>query len=144
MPESPASLAERVLYTARVQATGGRDRGTARSSDRSFDITFSVPGLCGSGSNPEQLLAAAWSASFLSSLKLVAAQMGVGFLYEPAIDIEIDLCTRGGGRFLQTRISVNLAGLDRQLSETIVDGAHELCPFCKATRGRVNVTLSVA
>jgi Ohr subfamily peroxiredoxin len=132
-----------VLYTAKVQATGGRDRGTARSSGRCLDITFSVPGLSRSGTNPELLLAAAWSASFLSSLKLVAAQMKVGLLYKPAIDIEIDLCTRGGGRFLQTRSSVNLAGLDRQLAETVVDGAHELCPICKATRGRVNVTLSI-
>jgi lipoyl-dependent peroxiredoxin len=135
---------EKVLYTAKVQATGGRDRGTACSSDSRLDIALSVPGLPGSGTNPEQLLAAGWSASFLSSLKLVAAQMKVPLRYDPAIDTEIDLCTKGGGNFLQARLSVSLPGIHRELAEAIVDGAHEMCPFSRATRGHINVTLSVS
>lgn len=138
-----AASAERVRYTARVHTIGGRDGGRSCSSDGRLDIHLSSPGIFGTGTNPEQLLAAGWSASFLTAIKIVARQMEVRLPVFLAVDAEVDLRARDGEGFLQVRMKVDLPGMEHKLAVTIIDGAHEICPFSKATRGNLNVTLTM-
>jgi lipoyl-dependent peroxiredoxin len=130
---------DKVLYTAKAHTTGGRDGGASRTSDGRLDVKLSVPGTPGTGTNPEQLFAAGWSACFLSAIKIVAARTKVRLPAELAIDIEVDLGTNGGGYLLQSRLNVNLPGIEREVAQALVDGAHQECPYSKATRGNINV-----
>src|ERR1700752_2077939 len=104
-------LEKRVLYTAKVHTTGGRDGGASRSDDGRLDITHSVPGTPGTGTNPEQLFAAGWSACFEGAMGVAARRMKVTLPAEMAIDAEVDLCTKDGEYFLQARLNVSLPGL---------------------------------
>jgi lipoyl-dependent peroxiredoxin len=135
--------AEKVRYTARVHTIGGRDVGRSCSSDGRLDVHLSSPGIFGTGTNPEQLLAACWSACFLTSIKVVARQMEVRLPVYLAVNAEVDLRSKEGESFLQVRINVDLPGMEHKLAATIIDGAHEVCPYSKATRGNVDVTLSM-
>src|SRR5215475_15062664 len=90
----------KVFYTARTHTVGGRDKGAARSSDGRLDIKLSVPGGPGLGTNPEQLLAAGWSACFESAMALAARRMKVALPVDLAIDAEVDLNLGDGGYFL--------------------------------------------
>src|SRR5215813_7415068 len=131
--------AAKVLYTAKAHTTGGREGGASRTSDGRLDVKLSVPGTPGNGTNPEQLFAVGWSACFLSAMKLVASQMKVKLSPDTAIDPEVDLCTGDGGYFLRARLNVSLPGLDREVAQSILDGAHQACPYSKATRGNIEV-----
>src|SRR5947207_7937423 len=133
----------KVLYTAKAHTTGGREGGASRTSDGRLDVTLSVPGTPGNGTNPEQLLAAGWSACFTSAVKLVAAKMKVKLPPDMATDSEVDLCTGDDGYFLQARLNVSLPGLERQVAQAILDGAHYTCPYSKATRGNIDVTINL-
>ena len=134
---------EKVLYTAKAHTTGGREGGASRTSDGRLDVQFSVPGTPGTGTNPEQLFAVGWSACFLSAIKLVAAHMKVKLPAEVAIDPEVDLGMTNGGYLLQARLNVSLPGIEPQIAQKIVDGAHQECPYSKATRGNINVVINV-
>ena len=134
---------EKVLYTAKAHTTGGREGRTSRTSDGRLEVTLSVPGQSGNGTNPEQLFAVGWSACFLSAIKLVAAHMKVKLPSEVAVDPEVDLGMTNGGYFLQVRLNVSLPGIDRTIAEKIVEGAHQECPYSKATRGNINVEINV-
>lgn len=136
-------LEKKVLYTAREHTTGGRDGGASRSSDGRLDVKLSVPGTPGSGTNPEQLFAAGWSACFLGAMKVAAAKMKVRVPADAAIDAEVDLCMTGDAYFLQARLDVNLAGLDREVAQALADAAHQTCPYSKATRGNIDVAINV-
>jgi osmotically inducible protein OsmC len=129
---------ERVLYTAKAHTTGGRDGGASRTSDGHLDVKLSVPGTHGTGTNPEQLFAVGWSACFLSAIKIVAARMKVKLPPDVAVDPEVDLGTSNGGNFLQARLNVDLPGIDRELAQALVDGAHQECLYSKATHGNIN------
>ena len=90
---------EKVLYTAKAHTTGGRDDGTSRTDDGRLQVTLSRPGTSGSGTNPEQLFAAGWSACFLSAIKLIAGKRKIALPAELAVDAEVDLgTTRWWGR----------------------------------------------
>jgi len=130
---------EKVLYTAKAHTTGGRDGGASRTSDGRLDVKLSVPGTSGTGTNPEQLFAVGWSACYLSALKIVAARMKVKLPSEFAVDAEVDLGTTGSGYLIQTRLNVNLPGIEREIAQALVDGAHQECPYSKATHGNINV-----
>ncbi|MGA3089249.1 MAG: organic hydroperoxide resistance protein [Terriglobales bacterium] len=130
---------EKVLYTAKAHTTGGRDGGSSHTSDGRLDVKLSVPGTPGTGTNPEQLFAVGWSACFLSAIKIVAAKMKVRLPAELAIDTEVDLGTTGGAYLLQARLNVNLPGIEREVAQALVDGAHHECPYSKATHGNINV-----
>jgi lipoyl-dependent peroxiredoxin len=132
----------KVLYTSKVHTTGGRD-GASRSSDGRLDITLSVPGMPGNGTNPEQLFAAGWSACFLGAMGVAAARMKTRLPANAAIDAEVDLCGTGGEWFLQARLNVSLPGLDREIAQALVDAARETCPYSKATRGNIDVAFNV-
>jgi Ohr subfamily peroxiredoxin len=133
----------KVLYTAKAHTTGGREGGASRTSDGRLDVKLTVPGTPGNGTNPEQLFAVGWSACFLSAIKLVAAKMKVKLPSDVAVDPEVDLCTGDDGYSLQARLNVSLPGLDRQVAQSIVDGAHQTCPYSKATRGNIDVAINV-
>ena len=133
---------EKVLYTAKTHTTGGRD-GASRTSDGRLDVKLATPGTSGVGTNPEQLFAAGWSACFMSAIGLAAAQRKVPLPADRAIDAEVDLGTNDGGYLLRARLNVSLPGLDREVAQTLVDAAHQLCPYSKATRGNIDVTTNL-
>jgi Ohr subfamily peroxiredoxin len=133
----------KVLYTAKTHTTGGREGGASRTSDGRLDVKYSLPGGPGNGTNPEQLFAVGWSGCFLSAIKHVAAQSKVRLPADPVIDAEVDLCMGSDGYSLQARLNVTLAGLDRQVAQTLLDGAHQTCPYSKATRGNINVEINL-
>jgi len=138
-----ADAPAKVLYTANTHTTGGRD-GRAQSSDNRLDVALSVPGGPGSGTNPEQLFAAGWSACFIGAMRHAAAAQKVALPADVAVDAEVDLVTRGDAFLLQARLNVSLPGLPRKTAQAIADGAHQICPYSKATRGNIDVTITVA
>ena len=133
---------DKVLYTAKVHTTGGRD-GASRSDDGRLDIKLSPPATHGVGTNPEELFAAGWSACFLSAIGIVASKMKITLPADRAIDIEVDLGVTDGALFLQARLKVSLPGLDRHVAQAVVESAHQTCPYSKATRGNIDVVISV-
>ncbi len=139
-----ASPPSKVLYTARLHTTGGREKGQARSSDGRLDVKLSLPGGPGTGTNPEQLLAAGWSACFESAIGLAAHKAKIALPAEFSIDAEVDLNLGSDGYFLGARLTVSLPGIDHEVAETLVESAHGLCPYSKALRGRIDVTTTVA
>lgn len=141
--EGTTTQAAKLLYTAKAHTTGGREGGASRSSDGRLEVKLTVPGTPGNGTNPEQLFAAGWSACFLSAIKLVAAKMKVKLPPEVAVDPEIDLLAGNDGYFLGARLNVRLPGVDPQVARSILDGAHQTCPYSKATRGNIEVAINL-
>jgi lipoyl-dependent peroxiredoxin len=142
MAQLPIQI-EKVIYTAKAHATGGRDGESSRTSDGRLDVKLSLPGTSGTGTNPEQLFAVGWSACFLSAIKIVAARMKVKLPSDLAIDTEIDLGTTGAVYLLQARLNVSLPGIEREVAQALVDGAHQECPYSKATHGNINVVTNI-
>lgn len=133
---------EKILYTAKTHTTGGRD-GASRSSDGRLDVKLSTPGAAGNGTNPEQLFAAGWSACFIGAMGVAASKLKVSLPADRAVDAEVDLATDEGGFLLRARLNVSLPGLDHDVAQQIVDAAHEICPYSKATRGNIEVELNL-
>jgi osmotically inducible protein OsmC len=136
------SQIDKVLYTAKVHTTGGRE-GTSRSGDGRLDITLSTPGTSGTGTNPEQLFAAGWSACFLSAIRITAAKTGTALPADAAIDAEVDLCRTDGAYFLKARLNVSLPGLEHKVASDLAEAAHKTCPYSKATRGNIDIAINV-
>jgi len=136
------TIVEKVLYTGKVHTTGGRD-GASRSSDGRLDVKLSSPGAPGNGTNPEQMFAAGWSACFMGAMGVAAARMKTRLPADAAIDAEVDLCGTGGEWFLRARLNVSLPGVEREVAQALVDAAHQTCPYSKATRGNIDVAISV-
>jgi Ohr subfamily peroxiredoxin len=134
---------KKVLYTARTHTVGGRDGGAGRSDDGRLDVKFSVPGQPGTGTNPEQMFAAGWSACFEGAMGIAANKMKIALPADTAIDAEVDLCRTGADFFIQARLNVSLPGLEREAAEALVAAAHQACPYSKATRGNIDVTINV-
>src|ERR1700745_515410 len=133
----------KVQYTAKHHTSGGRLGGVSRSDDGRLDVKFSSPIVPGTGTNPEQLFAAGWSACFISAMGRVANQMKVKLPAEVAVDAEIDLCNSGDAYFLRARLNVSLPGLEREGAQAIVDATHrETCTYSNATRGNIDVTVN--
>lgn len=133
----------RVLYTAKVHVTGGRE-GTAQSEDGRLDIRLSNPGTTGAGTNPEQLFAAGWSACFIGAIKHNASRLEIPVPNETAVHAEVDLANGDHGFSLQARLHVSLPGLTFEQAKTVIEAAHETCPYSKATRNNINVEIDVA
>jgi Ohr subfamily peroxiredoxin len=134
---------DKVLYTARAHTTGGRD-GAARSDDGRLEVALSSPGGAGTGTNPEQLFAVGYSACFIGALKAVAARQKLALPQDVAIDAEVDLGTIPNAYGIAVRLHVRLPGMDRAQARSLVDAAHQVCPYSNATRGNIDVTLTVA
>src|SRR5271156_1119978 len=127
---------------AKTRTTGGRENGASRSSDgRLDDVRLSVPGSARIGTNPEQLFAAGWSACFESAIGLAARKRKITLPADVAIDAEVDLNLADGGYFLRARLSVSLPGVEREVAQALVDEAHQICPYSKATRGNIEVAI---
>src|SRR5712671_6659719 len=142
----PGSVQEGVTvrYTAKTRTSGGRRGGVSHSDDGRLDVKFSAPGVPGTGTNPEQLFAAGWSACFISAMGVVANRMKVKLPADTAVDAEIDLCNSGDVYFLRARLNVSLPGLEREIAQAIVNATHgETCAYSNATRSNVDVTVSV-
>ena len=133
----------KVLYTAKTHTIGGRESGASRSCDGRLDVKFSTPGAVRIGTNPEQLLAAGWSACFENAIGLAAHKMQIKLPADIGIDAEVDLVRAADGDFLRTRLNVSLPGLDRRVAQSLVDEAHQTCPYSKATRGNIEVAISL-
>ena len=137
-----ASL-DKVLYTARTHTTGGRD-GASRSDDGRLDVKHTPPGAPGNGTNPEQLCAAGYSACFSGAIKAVAGKMKLTVPADVAVDAEVDLGPVGQAYGIAARLTVHLPGMDRAQAQALVDAAHQVCPYSNATRGNIDVTLTLA
>ena len=133
---------EKVMYTAKAHTTGGRD-GASRSDDGRLNIKLSPPGTPGDGTNPEQLFAAGYSACFIGALKAVAGKMKVTLPAETAVDAEVDLGPIPGAYGIAARLNVSLPGLDRESAQAVLDAAHKVCPYSNATRGNIDVTITL-
>ena len=138
---------DNVLYTAHPTANGGRD-GRARSSDGALDVRLTTPrelgGAGGDGTNPEQLFAAGYSACFIGALKYVAAQEKIALPADTRIDGAVGIGPIATGFGIQAALTVTLPGMDRAQAEALVQKAHVVCPYSNATRGNIDVTLTVA
>jgi Ohr subfamily peroxiredoxin len=138
---------EKILYETSMIAHGGRD-GKAESTDGSFAVSLSVPkglgGPGGDGTNPEQLFAAGYAACFLGAVKLVARTRKIALPDDVAITAKVGIGPVPVGYALAVELTASMPGMDRALAEDIVAGAHERCPYSNATRGNVDVKLSVA
>jgi lipoyl-dependent peroxiredoxin len=134
---------EKVLYTAKAHTAGGRDGGASRTDDGRLHVTLSQPGASGTGTNPEQLFAAGWSACFLSAVKLVAAKKKIAIPGEISVDAEVDLGIAQGLHNLAARLNVTIPGVDRTTAESLVEAASHVCPYSLATSGNIAVYYNV-
>ena len=137
-----------VKYTTEATATGGRD-GHARSQDGRIDVALSTPkalgGAGGDGSNPEQLFAAGYSACFIGALKVAGQQLKMKVPDDVAVTAKVGIGPRSEGGFgITTDLTVSLPGLERDEAQKLVDAAHQICPYSNATRGNVDVGLTLA
>jgi osmotically inducible protein OsmC len=143
MTATSTSTRPNVLYTAKAHSAGGRDGGTSRTDDGRLDLTFTSPGKPGSGTNPEQLFAAGWSTCFIGAMGVAAAKRRIALPAGTAIDIEVDLILTDGAYSLQARFNVSLPGLERDVAQALVEAAHQICPYSRATRGNIDVTFTL-
>jgi len=134
----------RVLYTARTHTIGGREHGLSRSYDGHLNVKLSTPGLDGgTGTNPEQLIAAGWSASFEGAMDITARKRFMTLSEKTAVDAEVDLCFEKGEYFLQGRLHVSLPGIDTELAHQIINAARRICPYTKALESTVHVEFNL-
>jgi len=137
---------EKVLYRAHAKATGGRD-GHAASSDGVLDVKLTTPKELGgngaTGTNPEQLFAAGYSACFLGALKFVAGQQKRTLPADTSIEGSVGIGPIPTGFGIEVELKIHIPGLDRAEAEALVQKAHIVCPYSNATRGNIDVTLSV-
>ncbi len=134
---------DKVLYTAKAHTTGGRE-GASRSDDGRLDVKLTAPGTGTSGTNPEQLFAAGYSACFIGAMKAVAGKMDTKLPDDLAVDAEVDLGTIPDAYGVAVRMTIHLPGMDRAEAQKVVDAAHKVCPYSNATRGNIDVTLTLA
>ena len=133
---------DQVLYTAQTHTTGGRD-GQAQSSDGRLNVTLSSPGTTGNGTNPEQLFAAGYSACFIGAIKAVAGMKKITVPDGTSIDASVDLGKIPNGYGIAVRLDVSLPGMERAAAQELVDAAHQVCPYSNATRGNIDVTITL-
>ena len=141
--QTTTEQAAKLLYTAKAHTTGGRDGGASRTSDGRLDVKLSVPGSTGTGTNPEPLFAAGWSACFIGAIKHVGAARNVKIPTDVSVDPEIELWNGDHGYYLKARLNVSLPGIEREMAQSIIEGAHQTCPYSKATRGNIEVAINL-
>ena len=137
-------MTAKTIYTAHVHTVGGRE-GAAKSSDGQLDIRLSTPGTNRPGTNPEQLFAAGWSACFEGALGLVAKQAGVQLPAETAVDAEVQLHLDDvEGYFLTARLNVSIPGVAEDVAQSLIDRAHETCPYSKMAQSGIDASVALA
>ena len=133
---------EKVLYTAHAHTTGGRD-GHSKSDDGRLDVELSSPGTAGTGTNPEQLFAAGYSACFVGAMKAVAGMKKITLPTDLSVNASVDLGKIPAGYGIAVRMEVDLPGMDRAAAQDLIDAAHQVCPYSNATRGNIEVAISL-
>ena len=137
---------EKILYTAHATATGGRD-GRAVGSDKHLDIRLTTPkelgGAGGEGTNPEQLFAAGYSACFIGAMKNVAMREKLQLPADLSIDGAVGIGPIPAGFGIAVELKINLPGMDRAAAQQLIEKAHKVCPYSNATRGNVEVLLTL-
>lgn len=137
---------EKIIYTAKAHTTGGRE-GRSVTDDGLLDVKLSPPaamGGKGDATNPEQLFAAGYSACFMGALKHVATQKKVTVPADASIDASVDIGPIPQGFGIAVALTVNLPGMDRTEAQALIDAAHIVCPYSNATRGNIEITLTLA
>ena len=137
-----------VLYTASATSTGDGRTGHVRSVDGVVDTDLAVPkemgGPGGALTNPEQLFAAGYAACFHSAIKGVASRQKIT-LTDTAITVDVGIGPNGqGGYGLTVAIEAEIPSVDTAKAKELLEAAHQVCPYSNATRGNVDVTLTVA
>ncbi|WP_378148163.1 organic hydroperoxide resistance protein [Cnuibacter sp. UC19_7] len=136
-----------VLYTAEALSTGAGRNGHVATSDGTLDLDMAVPkemGGSGAGSNPEQLFAAGYAACFHSALQSVARAQKIK-VDDSSVGGRVQIGPNGEGGFqLAVLLEVVLPGLDHDAAQQLADAAHQVCPYSNATRGNIDVTITVA
>lgn len=140
-------MAVDVKYTTKASATGGRE-GEAASDDGALSVTLSTPkelgGAGGAGTNPEQLFAAGYSACFIGALKAAGQQLKIKVPGDAKVSATVGIGPRSEGGFgITADLTVALPGLARDDAQRLVDAAHQICPYSNATRGNVDVGLTL-
>jgi len=134
------------LYTAKATSTGAARAGHVESSDSVLTLDLSIPkemgGAGGVGTNPEQLFAAGYSACFHSALQAVARREKTK-VDGSSVTAEVSIGKQDNGFGLAVELVVSLPGIERTTAEKLVDAAHQMCPYSNATRGNIDVTLTV-
>jgi Ohr subfamily peroxiredoxin len=140
---------EKALYTAHATSTGGRV-GTTESSDGVVKMSLTTPkelgGAGGNGTNPEQLFAAGYSACFIGAMKAVAARQKISLPADVSITADVSIGPMAGkeGAFgIAVAMAIQVPGMDKAAAERLVAVAHEVCPYSNATRGNIDVALTV-
>jgi Ohr subfamily peroxiredoxin len=136
---------DKVLYTAHAHTTGGRD-GRSVSDDGLLDVKLSPPkamGGAGTATNPEQLFAAGYSACFMGALKHVAGVKKVTVPADASIYASIDIGPIPAGFGISARLAISLPGMDRSVAQDLIDTAHQVCPYSNATRGNIDVEITL-
>ena len=133
---------EKVLYTAHTHTTGGRD-GQAQSDDGRLNVTLSSPGTSGTGTNPEQLFAAGYSACFIGALKAVAGMQKITLPEDTSIDASVDLGKIPNAYGIAVRLEISLPGMESAAAQALVDAAHQVCPYSNATRANIDVIITL-
>ena len=137
------AILEKTLYTAQTRTTGGRD-GRGESSDGELNVRLSPPGSGRPGTNPEQLLGVGWSACFIGALRRAGQNLSIRLPDDVAVAADIALGnTADGGFALAAKLRVELPGLASEDKVRLVEAAHQLCPYSKASRGNIHVELNV-
>ena len=134
---------DKVLYTAKAHTTGGRE-GASRSDDGRLDVKLTSPGTGTTGTNPEQLFAAGYSACFIGAMKAVAGKMQLTVPQDVAVDAEVDLGPIPNAYGIAVRMTVHLPGMDRAAAQKLIDAANQVCPYSNATRGNIDMALTLA
>jgi len=136
---------EKVVYTAQATATGGRD-GRAKTADGKLDLKLDPPvemGGKGEGTNPEQLFACGYSACFLGAMKFVAGRDKIAIPADASITGLVGIGPIPNGFGIQVELKISLPGMDRAAARALVDAAHIVCPYSNATRGNIEITLTL-
>lgn len=140
------NVLQNVACTAKATATGGRE-GVAKSDDGRLDVKLSTPkglgGDDGQGTNPEQLFAAGYAACFIGALKFVAGSEKIDLPSDTHIDSQVSIGAIEGGFGIAVKLAVSLGDMDKTAAQELVDKAHQVCPYSNATRGNIEVELSV-
>lgn len=137
---------EKVVYRAEATSTGGRD-GRSQSSDRKLEVKLSVPkemGGNGDGTNPEQLFAVGYSACFMGAMKFVAGKEKLNMPADAKIVGKVGIGPIPQGFGIEAELVIYLPTMDRAVAQDLIEKAHQVCPYSNATRGNIEVKLTLA
>jgi Ohr subfamily peroxiredoxin len=138
-------MPDKILYTAEAVSTGDGRNGHVASSDGRIDLDLAMPpalGGSGEGSNPEELFAAGYAACFHSALRLIARRAKAN-VDGTSVTAQVGIGPEGGAFGLAVTLAVSLPHVEAAQAQELVEAAHQVCPYSRATRGNISVDLQV-